>query len=356
MRRGAEPESKGQTVAPVRRLRVAFVAPGMGIGGAERWVLALCRHFSAAIEVVAIFTEDRDGPLAGEAKRFAPLLPYSAVRHTAFDVLLAWGCPQLAEVVPMPLRERTVAVSHGSPELKWSQETCAGMAKAAAHLTAVSRQAVGSWPRKRQKQVTVLPNGAEIERCVPRRGREEMRRALGIGTNEKVALYLGRLAPEKRPWIMGRMADYLPDDWRVIVCGPITTQWWGEWDHNPQVWGPKVTLLPPVDHPGDLLAAADVFVLPSETEGFPLALTEAWLAGIPVVCADWPTMKDLTAQHGHLAQVLPVNAPACDYAVAVERAVELTETAAHARRVAWEHYTAGAMAQRWESYLGRIAA
>ena len=33
---------------------------------------------------------------------------------------------------------------------------------------------------------------------------------------------------------------------------------------------PRVKVLPAVSHPGDLLAAADCFVLPSMTEGIPL--------------------------------------------------------------------------------------
>ena len=40
------------------------------------------------------------------------------------------------------------------------------------------------------------------------------------------------------------------------------------------------------DEPRRYLAGFDAFVLPSRQEGFPLAVVEAMLAGIPVVAAD----------------------------------------------------------------------
>jgi glycosyltransferase involved in cell wall biosynthesis len=360
MRRGTEERlAKEAPVDLPRVVRVGFIAPGLGIGGAERWLLALCKNFSRAVHVVAIFTEDREGPLAREAGRLAPLLPYSAIPHTPCDVIVAWGCTNLAEIVPPNLRGRTVAVSHGSPDLKWSVETCERMQKGAGHLAAVSNSAIGSFPRSRQESVVVIPNGAEVERCVPRHYCADVQKIVELPAHVRVVLFLGRLAPEKRPWIMAEMLEHLPDYWHAIVCGPIARGWWAEAQHDPEFWGQRsrMHLLDPVDHPGDLLSIADVFVLPSLSEGFPLALIEAWLAGVPSVVCAWPIIGDLARLHGSLSRVVPVDAPPAVFARAVLTAWHCRENLTRrARTAAWHNYTAPAMAARWEEYLTKIAA
>jgi len=42
-----------------------------------------------------------------------------------------------------------------------------------------------------------------------------------------------------------------------------------------------------------LLAGADVFCFTSDSEGFPNAVLEAMLAGLPVVCTDFPSAREM---------------------------------------------------------------
>lgn len=44
----------------------------------------------------------------------------------------------------------------------------------------------------------------------------------------------------------------------------------------------------------DYLSEADVFIMPSLTEGMPMALIEAMLMGLPIVCSDIPIFKELS--------------------------------------------------------------
>jgi glycosyltransferase involved in cell wall biosynthesis len=62
------------------------------------------------------------------------------------------------------------------------------------------------------------------------------------------------------------------------------------------------------DDVAGLLAAADVFVLPSRWEGQPLILQEALRAGRPIVAADVGGVRDLTGDEAAL--LVPGNDPA----------------------------------------------
>lgn len=53
-------------------------------------------------------------------------------------------------------------------------------------------------------------------------------------------------------------------------------------------------------NPKDVLSKAWVFVNSSVTEGLPLALGEAALAGIPVVCTDVGGSKEVVGEFGLL--------------------------------------------------------
>ncbi|MGH7058357.1 MAG: glycosyltransferase, partial [Acetobacteraceae bacterium] len=53
-----------------------------------------------------------------------------------------------------------------------------------------------------------------------------------------------------------------------------------------------------------LLAAADIFALPSHFEGLPMVLIEAMLAGLPVVASDIPGTRELV-QRGTSGLLVP---------------------------------------------------
>src|SRR6185295_20147568 len=51
----------------------------------------------------------------------------------------------------------------------------------------------------------------------------------------------------------------------------------------------------------DLLAAADLFVFPSAWETFGLAAVEAAFAGVPIVAADLPVLREVLSAEGGTA-------------------------------------------------------
>jgi glycosyltransferase involved in cell wall biosynthesis len=72
----------------------------------------------------------------------------------------------------------------------------------------------------------------------------------------------------------------------------------------------------------DLLAACDVFVFPSHSEGSPLVLMEAMAAGRPIVASDIDAIRDLLAPD--LGDLVPVSDPDA-IARAITRALDEPE-------------------------------
>ena len=394
-----------QTETCLRRLRVAFLTPSLHIGGAERWILALARNFQAvqpagvvvcsphhhpamleqAARLMPVFLARKHGD-AGETRRLLERASITA------DVLITWGVPRLAVVtrklvgrignpfgsvedspceqsssprqrsVPHFEDEKTrtkyedeetetyrdakrylpvIDVSHS--EGGWTQQTkmTRRAASGADFHVAVSRGALGAFDEKIRRRATVIYNGAEVDRVAPRStfGISD----LGFG-KERTALFLGRFEKVKGFDRLFDAAQHLPSNWKIFAHGHGSLQ---TTIRNPQS---AIRIGPPLSHVGAALAAADVLVMPSRHEGMPLTMIEAWLAGTPVVATPFGFVHEATQMHGPLCDVVPQNPTGQQLAAGILRAAE-GRYVTKAREVAWQHYTAAAMAQRWEEYL-----
>ena len=130
--------------------------------------------------------------------------------------------------------------------------------------------------------IAVIPNGVElpslIERAVP-------------ATELRNLLFLGRLHEKKgiaelvQAW--GQVAAGELRSWRLLIAGP-------DEQGQRRALGRMAAGVPRLEFVGEvhgqaknaLWRKADAFILPSRSEGFPMAVLEAWSYGLPVLMTD----------------------------------------------------------------------
>jgi glycosyltransferase involved in cell wall biosynthesis len=134
-------------------------------------------------------------------------------------------------------------------------------------------------------RLVVIPNAASIADFSPAddAARQSARLALGLDPGATIALCMGALSPEKRVDVAIEATRLLPDvDLVVVGDGPERERL----EVIARGAAPdRVHFLGQTSRPQGPLAAADLVVLPSDTEGQPRVAVEAGLSGLPVVAS-----------------------------------------------------------------------
>jgi glycosyltransferase involved in cell wall biosynthesis len=137
-----------------------------------------------------------------------------------------------------------------------------------------------------EDRVEVIPIGIETAKY-HRKDRHMQRSALGVG-GEIVFIFVGRLAPVKN--VPGLVEAFLAVQSRSRVVSRLIILGGGQEEEAVRLLikghplGYRVTLAGEQADVRPYLAAADVFVLNSLSEGTPRALLEAMAVGLPAIC------------------------------------------------------------------------
>ena len=159
--------------------------------------------------------------------------------------------------------------------------------------------------------IEVVPIGIETDEIDVAERDEELLGRLTEGRNagRRILLYFSRIAPIKGldmlvdAWV--GLASF-HKDWHLLIVGP-DTQGYTEILQNLvalKVKDGSVTIHGPVygDEKFRLLKSADLFVLPTRSENFSIAVQEALAAGVPVVCTKGAPWSGLQGQNGAWGQ------------------------------------------------------
>jgi poly(glycerol-phosphate) alpha-glucosyltransferase len=146
-----------------------------------------------------------------------------------------------------------------------------------------------------ENPICIIPNGVLIPNGMQPVARQPLRSSqLDWAAAKKTLLYLGRLHPKKglmnllESWSsLRRESASSTDDWSLVIAG------WDQGGHEQQLKkrAAELAIDRQVSFPGPLfgddkaaaLSAAHAIVLPSFSEGLPMAVLEAWSYGKPVL-------------------------------------------------------------------------
>ena len=145
-------------------------------------------------------------------------------------------------------------------------------------------------------RIAVIPNGIRPEDFVVSVDRQEYRRSLGVPADATLLGSVAALVPQKGLETLVRAVAAVRRE-RPAVHLAVA----GQWPLQPQLErlaskldpAGGIHFLGQRDDVPQLLAALDLFVLPSLWEGMPYSLLEAGAAGVPVVATDIPGNADL---------------------------------------------------------------
>ena len=226
-------------------------------------------------------------------------------------------------------------------------------ARAVVVLDAASADAIMERHGIPASRIRVIPTGVPAEQfpLVDERRRGAARRRLGYDDDDRVIAYIGALSGEKDVGAAVLAVAALPGVRLAIVGdGPqrraVTAAARG-------LAPGRVDFLGSVVDPALTLAAADVLVLPSRTEGIPAVLIEAGLSGLPVVATDVGGVREVVVPGETGLLVAPGDGTAL--AGALRRALTNGHgMGAAGRRRCLERFEMATIAARWDDLLGSL--
>lgn len=295
-------------------MRITVVIPVISSGGAEHAMAIIANHWAAEGWTVNILTYDdgaeppfyqldarirhvplglavdSPGLLAAVRNNWRRLkLLRGAIRDSRPDVVVSFinQTNVLTLVAVEGLGLPTLVVEQSDPHTfpikpVWDYLRRVTYRRAGKIVLLSARDVEYFAPRLRAR-VAVIPNPFR-----PPPAALETDRSAGA-TQPPQLIAVGRLHHDKGFDILLEAFSLLKEEhpqWQLIVLGEGEERERLEVQREALHLGERVSFPGRVKDPYSFLKAASLFVMPSRTEGFPLALCEALACGLPVVCTD----------------------------------------------------------------------
>lgn len=272
------------------------------------------------------------------------------VIHTSDRPRDALACVLLAR-----LTRRTCIVHVHVRVNPWMSRMLRWSLRHAEHLVAVSEFVAESVVRNGipPERVHVVLNAINVGDWEPGRGREAARLALGIPRGAPVLLSVSRLFREKGPAdairALALIRKELPDTRLLIAGAAMPTR--RAFEDELRVLARDLGLVDAVQFLGHrpdveaLMAAADVYVMPSFEEPFGLVFVEAMAMGLPIAALDNGGTKEIV-EHDHsglLSPPLDVAGLAANVLALLRNPDRRARMGEYGRRRAIEQFDAGRM-------------
>ncbi|MCK6584097.1 MAG: glycosyltransferase family 4 protein [Anaerolineales bacterium] len=318
---------------------IVLLGTQMAVGGAQKLLLEQALWFQQhGHKVTVLFFYDRDNL----HEKWTRVYPFEIRNLEAFDKKagrlrslpkLFSGLMKLWRVLKHGNYDAIITFTHDSNLLGMPLAKLAGIrARAGTHLgeirgmsgwrerlhtflvnRGVIQTLVASSARTRKNAIDVGVNPNKIATIynaimpfeVSHIDRDSVRQKLNINRDEIFLVAVGRLVFEKgHEYLVEAMTVVAKENPRAVagICGagPLHDELQAQIERlNLQH---KVRLLGQWDEIPELLAASDVFVLPSRWEGLPMALLEGMMAGLPVIATRVEGVDEVvrSGEHGLL--------------------------------------------------------
>ena len=193
-------------------------------------------------------------------------IPAIASVHTRFDTYLAYYNLQNLEPIVRAILRRLYL-------------RCDAIVAPSESMASVLRA------QRMNRDITIWTRGVDRDQFNPERRDMEWRRSVGIGDDEFVVLFLGRIVMEKALDVFSDAMDVLAEKGvkhRVLVVGEGPARPWLEERLPDAVYAGHLS----GDDLARAVASADVLLNPSVTEAFGNVTLEAMASGLPVIAVN----------------------------------------------------------------------
>ena len=293
------------------KIRVCYMAHAFAVGGAEEMVLNLVQHLPSRFEPV-VCCINQAGPIGEEIRKTGT--PVTVIGLTP-GLRHPWDIAGIRRY----LRETRPAIVH---TFLLTASLYGRLAAILAHVPIVIGTEVNIYERKRRHhilaermllsrtdrvivsansvrdfyvdqihadpgKIDVVYNAVDWKSITPSKSRQEMRASLGLQPDAKVAGVIARLTEQKgHRFLLQAMTTPALADLQLLIVGDGDLREALKAEAKDLGLTSRVHFLGARRDLGDLLAAVDVFVMPSLWEGLPLSMILAMGANVPVVATE----------------------------------------------------------------------